>query len=470
MDKIVGLTITKKSIKICELGIRRGKISILKLKEGNIGGLFGKDYESSIKRFFKINGIKTKKVSYGLSEEDVIIRINDYPKMPEDDLRKIILDEVESYKIFENDYPILNLIKLKEIENRVRYLIVVAPRKRVEEKLDFLKKIGLNPISIDVPSFASFRANKILRKDYFKGDGVFTFIGENKTTLIFFTNGEPLLLREFDIGLNSISENFETFRNEISNTLSYFSREEKKNIERIIISSIESGIEDFIQKIKEIFGIEVLFGAPLSDQPIYFSSSIGLSLISYEDKLKIDLIPKDIKERGKDQFKLIMLILSIILIGFLLIFLSIYLIGSIRTTNESIKEINNNLIKVEDSILNLKDVEKKYSELVVKQKEIDEILNKLQFEKNNEFIEKIFSSKTDTLKILNIRKQGESKYLITVLSNGFKPVFDFTKNLSNSGNYNEIKIQRMNRNIDGTTSSTIEVSGGEKWLKNIFQR
>jgi len=461
MDRIAGLTITKKSIKICEVEVKKGKVSILNLKEGNISGVIGKDYENSIKRFLKINRVKTKNISYGLSEEDAIIRINDYPIMPEDDLRKIILDEVGNYKIFENDYPILNLIKLKEIENRVRYLIVVAPRKRVEERLNFLRKIGLNPISVDIPSFASFRANKILRKDYFKGDGIFTFIGENKTTLIFFTNGEPLLLREFDIGLNSILENFETFRSEISNTISYFSREEKKSIEKIIISSIESGIEDFDQKIKEIFGIEVFLGAPLSDKPAYFSSSIGLSLISYEDKLKIDLIPKDIKERGKDKFKLFMLILSIILIGFLIIFLSIYLIGSIKSTSESIKEINNNLKKVEDSILDLKDVEKKYSDLVNKKKEIDEILNKLQFEKNNEYIEKIFSLKTDTLKILSVSKQSENSYLINVLSNGFKSIFDFTKNLSDSGNFSEIKIQKMIRNKDGATSSTIEVSGGK---------
>jgi len=468
MERILGLTLTKKSIKICEVGIKKGKISILNLKERIISGVFGKELENSIKRFLKQSRVKTKNVSFGIFEEDIMVRVNDYPKMPEEDLKKIVLDEISNYKIFEGDFPVINLIKLKEIENRIRYLLVIIPRKKVEEKLNFLKKIGLNPVNIDIPSFASFRANKIFRKEYFKGNGVFTFIGENKTTLIFFTNGEPLILREFEIGLNSLSENFDLFRTEISNTISYFSREEKKNIEKIIVTGIENGVEEVSQKLKETFGIEILLGAPLSDMPLYFSSSIGLSLFNYEDKLKIDIIPKDIKERAKDEFKLFMLILSTTILGFFIISLSIYLIDSIKVTSESIKNIKDNLKSVESSIISLKDIEKKYSEALNKQKEIDEIVNKFILNEKSSYINAIYSLRGD-IKIVNLN-ESSNNFTLNILSNGFNPIFDFVDNLKNSKLFREIKIDGMSRNSDGTCNAIIQIVGGKWWQKSMFQK
>lgn len=460
MERVLGLTITKKSIKICEARVRKEKISILNLKEKIISGVFGKELENSIKKFLKQSRVKTKNVSYGIFEEDIMVRVNDYPKMPEEDLKKIVLDEISNYKFFEGDFPVINLIKLKEIENRTRYLLVIVPRKRVEEKLNFLKKIGLNPVNIDIPSFASFRANKIFRKDYFKGNGVFTFIGENKTTLIFFTNGEPLLLREFEIGLNSLSENFDIFRTEISNTISYFSREEKKSIEKIIVTGIENGVEEVSQKLKETFGIEIFLGAPLSDMPFYFSSSIGLSLFNYENKLKIDIIPKDIKEKAKDEFKLFMLILSTIVLGFFIIFLSLYLINSIKVTSESIKNIKDNLKSVESSIISLKNIEKKYSEALNKQKEIDEIVNKFILNEKNFYISTIYSLKGD-IKIVNL-DESSNNFTLNILSNDFKGIFDFVNDLKNSELFSEIKIDGMSRNSNGICNAIIRIVGG-KW-------
>lgn len=459
MERVLGLTITKKSIKICEARVRKEKISILNLKEKIISGVFGKELENSIKKFLKQSRVKTKNVSYGIFEEDIMVRVNDYPKMPEEDLKKIVLDEISNYKFFEGDFPVINLIKLKEIENRTRYLLVIVPRKRVEEKLNFLKKIGLNPVNIDIPSFASFRANKIFRKDYFKGNGVFTFIGENKTTLIFFTNGEPLLLREFEIGLNSLSENFDIFRTEISNTISYFSREEKKSIEKIIVTGIENGVEEVSQKLKETFGIEIFLGAPLSDMPFYFSSSIGLSLFNYENKLKIDIIPKDIKEKAKDEFKLFMLILSTIVLGFFIIFLSLYLINSIKVTSESIKNIKDNLKSVESSIISLKNIEKKYSEALNKQKEIDEIVNKFILNEKNFYISTIYSLKGD-IKIVNL-DESSNNFTLNILSNDFKGIFDFVNDLKNSELFSEIKIDGMSRNSNGICNAIIRIVGGK---------
>lgn len=345
MERVLGLTLTKNEVKLVESGVRKGKVSIINIKEGFIGNIYDKDIKVKIKKFLKESKVKTKLTSFSIPDEDVFVRVNYYPLMPDEDLKKIILDELSTYKVFEGDYPVVNIFRLKIEENRGRYLIVASPRSLVENHIKFLNSLGLEVKNVNLPSISSFRATKVFKRDYFKGSGVFIYVSFKKTTLIYFLDGEINQLREFDIGLENLNENKIQFLNEISNTISYFSREEKKAIEKIILSGIDKGVEEIFNEIKERFGIETILGEILPQREYYFSTPVGLSLFNLEEKLKINLIPKDILEKRKDEAKVFFLVLSATLLAIVLIGLSIYLINSISITNESIKGINSNLKK-----------------------------------------------------------------------------------------------------------------------------
>ncbi len=459
MERVLGLTITKNGAKLTEAKLKKGKISVVNFKESYIGNRYEKDFKVKFKKFLKEARIKTKFISFSIPDEDVLIRVNYYPLMPDEDLRKIVLDEISNYKIFQDDYPVVNILRLKVEESKGRYLIVASPRSIIENHIKFLNSVGLDVKNIEIPSIASFRATKIFKREWFKGSGIFIYLSFKKTTLIYYQDGEIFLLREFDIGLDNLSENKLTFLNEISNTISYFSREEKKSIEKIVLSGIDRGVEEIFEDIKSRFGIETFFSDILPQKEFFYSAPIGLSLFNLEDRLKINLIPKDILEKRKDELKVFFLVLSNIFVGLILVGLSIYLLSSIKTTNDSIKEIDSNLIKVTKSLESLKGIENEFKNLSEKKNELDEVLKNYGNQNLKVYVDEILRNKPQDLNILNFNFSNEFNFLLRVSTKNINSIFEFRKNLSQSKLFNEVKLRGIDRGSDGDAFTVIELKG-----------
>lgn len=462
MERVLGLTLTKNGVKLVESRIRRGKVSIINIKEGFTGNIYDKDIKAKIKRFLKESKVKTKLTSFSIPDEDVFVRVNYYPLMPDEDLKKIILDELSTYKIFEGDYPVVNIFRLKIEENRGRYLIVASPRSLVENHIKFLNSLGLEVKNVNLPSISSFRATKVFKRDCFKGSGVFIYVSFKKTTLIYFLDGEINQLREFDIGLESLNENKIQFLNEISNTISYFSREEKKAIEKIILSGIDKGVEESFNEIKERFGIETILGEILPQREYYFSTPVGLSLFNLEEKLKINLIPKDFLEKRKDEAKVFFLVLFSVLLALLLVGLSIYLLNSISITNESIKGINSNLKKVEKSLENLKGIEVEYRDLTTKKKELEDVIQNYENTNFKNYLDEIIKNKPQEITILSFNCNSDMNFAIRISSKSLASIFNFRRKLETSELFKEIKLRGIDRLTDGVSFTTIELTGAKK--------
>lgn len=458
MEKFLGLFIGKEVILGCEATVKKGKTKITNLKAKGITSSYGKELEIEIRKFLKEGRFKSKNLALSLNDEDVIVRVSDYPKMPEDDLKKIILDEVSSYKIITEDYPVLNLFKLKDLENRSRYLVVVSPRKRIEEKIKFFSKLGFIIKNINIQSISAFRGCKIFYKNIFSGSGVFLFLGDNKTTLIYYYDGDPLLFRDFDIGVKEAEENFINFRNEISNTISYFSREEKKAIEKLIVVGLTSDLKEISSKINEFTGIETIPLQAVGNRESYFSLPIGLSLFNLEDKLKINLIPKDILEKGKDIFKLFILTLFSIVLAFLILFLSYYLITSIKITQVELKTTTDYLKNIEKSLNELKGIEKKYQEVNQKYNELIKVIDQFKSINGYKTVNKIISLKPKDITVLKISNIDEKSFNLLINSESLSSIYIYKENLINGG-FKEVSIKFISRDSKGFYNSTIELKG-----------
>lgn len=460
MQKFLGLALTKDNILASEVAIVKNKTKILKIKTQPLTYNSQKDYELKIKGFLKKGKFKTKITSYAIPDEDVIIRVNDYPKMPLEDLKKIILDEVSNFKIFEGDYPVLNIVKLKDLENRIRYLVTLTPRKRVEERVRFLKKFGLEVKNIDIESISAFRGVKVFNKETLSQAGVFIFLGEFKTTLIFFEDGNPLLFRDFDIGVKNFDENTTLFNSEILNTISYFSREEKKDILKIIVTSIYSNIEPIAEKIGSFLGIKTQIVKPFQERETNLNLPLGLSLFNLEDKIKINLVPKDILERRKDEYKLFFLTLFSIILGFLIIFLSIYLISSIQATKNSLIQTKENLKRVEGSIEDLKEIERSYSENKKLVDRIKGVVQNFEYHKIYEDLVKIANLKPQDINLLNIIKTKDNEYSIDLTSSSLSSIYSYKDSLIKNG-FKKINIEFIKNDGTNLYSAKFYLFGGE---------
>lgn len=112
-----------------------------------------------ISRFFKKMGIQTKYVAASVSGNSVIVRYVKLPKMTRKELDLAIKVEAEPFIPFDiNDiylsYYILNENVQEEGQQKMEVVIVAAKKEAVSEKIDIITGAGLEPVIIDVDSFA----------------------------------------------------------------------------------------------------------------------------------------------------------------------------------------------------------------------------------------------------------------------------------------------------------------------------
>lgn len=112
-----------------------------------------------ISRFFKKMGIQSKYVATSVSGNSVIVRYVKLPKMTKKELDLAIKVEAEPFIPFDiNDiylsYYILNDNIQEEGQQKMEVVIVAAKKEAVNEKIDIITGAGLDPVIIDVDSFA----------------------------------------------------------------------------------------------------------------------------------------------------------------------------------------------------------------------------------------------------------------------------------------------------------------------------
>ncbi len=112
-----------------------------------------------ISLFFKKMGIQTKYVATSVSGNSVIVRYVKLPKMTKKELDLAIRVEAEPFIPFDiNDvylsYYILNDNVQEEGQQKMEVVIAAAKQEAVNEKIDIITGAGLDPVIIDVDSFA----------------------------------------------------------------------------------------------------------------------------------------------------------------------------------------------------------------------------------------------------------------------------------------------------------------------------
>lgn len=112
-----------------------------------------------ISRFFKKMGVQTRYAAASVSGNSVIVRYVKLPKMTRKELDLAIKVEAEPFIPFDiNDiylsYYILNENVQEEGQQKMEVVIVAAKKEAVSEKIDIITGAGLEPVIIDVDSFA----------------------------------------------------------------------------------------------------------------------------------------------------------------------------------------------------------------------------------------------------------------------------------------------------------------------------
>jgi type IV pilus assembly protein PilM len=215
---LVGLDIGNHTIKLVHLKSKGAKLALANLALRELPPEFLEESDpdikndllsEAIKQLFKEHDLKTKDVVTSIPGDDVIVRYIKLPRMSEEELRNVITLETEQYIPLSIDQVVLDFSVLGELEEegqkKLEVLLVAAKEEIVDRHLDLLARSGLNPVILDVDSFALSNA---FEHNYGKipGETISLInLGAKLTTINILEDGVSHLTRDVAVAGNNFT-------------------------------------------------------------------------------------------------------------------------------------------------------------------------------------------------------------------------------------------------------------------------
>ena len=153
---------------------------------------------SEIKAFWSSHSFKGKSVTLGISNQKVVVRLLDFPRMSEEDLKSAIGFEAQDHIPMPIDEAVMDYISLGPAEEGSeldRIVIVAAQRDMISRFSSAVRAGGLRPVGVDVKALALTRST--LPEASLEEDSavVLLDIGSEITNLVVSQSGTPTFAR-----------------------------------------------------------------------------------------------------------------------------------------------------------------------------------------------------------------------------------------------------------------------------------
>jgi len=163
---------------------------------------------AEIREFWSSHSFKGKSVVLGVANARVVVRLLDFPRMEEADLRSAISFEAQDHIPMALDEAVFDYVVLgpqQEGSDLDRILVVAAHREMIERYTSAMRAGGLKPAGIDVKALALTRST--LPDTFFdEGATLLIDIGTELTNLAITQGGNPTLTRFIPSGLDRFVE------------------------------------------------------------------------------------------------------------------------------------------------------------------------------------------------------------------------------------------------------------------------
>jgi len=251
-DLVIGVDIGSHSVKVCQLkqsgsGHSIAALGSVVLPEGAVddGTLYdAKTVGESISTLFKNLKIKNKKIGFSISGYSVIVKKVNLAVMDDTELEEHIMEEAEQYIPFDIEDVYLDFQDLKNQDadgDRTDVMLVAAKKEIVDDFLEMIQEINLDPVIVDVDGFA---LENTYEYNYRKTKNVaLVDIGASKMNINILSNGISVVARDIIVGSRQITEQIQNtfdldFEEAESLKLGYTAAEDKQQeIEEIFTTT-----------------------------------------------------------------------------------------------------------------------------------------------------------------------------------------------------------------------------------------
>lgn len=212
----VGMDIDHSAIKATQVSSRGGDYTLQhvgyrRLPPGTITEGEVTDHDllaSEIEEFWSTHGFKGKSVVLGLSNQKVIVRLLDFPRMKPEELESAIGFEAQDHIPMPLDEAVLDHVVLgpqEEDSDLDRILIVAAQKDMVSRFTSAVRTAGLQPVGVDVKALSLMRST-LPEALFEEGATLLLDIGSEITNLVVSQGGSPTLTRFVVGGSNQFTQ------------------------------------------------------------------------------------------------------------------------------------------------------------------------------------------------------------------------------------------------------------------------
>ena len=163
---------------------------------------------AEIREFWSSHSFKGKAVVLGVANAKVVVRLLDFPRMPEEDLRSAISFEAQDHIPMALEEAVFDYVVLgpqEEGSDLDRILVVAAHKEMIDRYSAAVRASGLKPAGIDVKALALTRST--LPDTFFdEGATLLIDVGTEITNLAITQGGNPTLTRFIPSGLDRFVE------------------------------------------------------------------------------------------------------------------------------------------------------------------------------------------------------------------------------------------------------------------------
>lgn len=214
-ELVVGLDIGSHAVKVCQLKRVSNGYTILALgsvvlPEGAVedGTLNEPDIVSeAISELMGNLKIKNKKIGFSISGYSVIVKKVNLAVMEDEQLEEHIMSEAEQYIPFDIEDVYLDYQDLKtgtDGNERTDVMLVAAKKEIVDDYLEMLRSLNLNPVIVDIDGFA---LENVFEHNYLKNENVaLVDIGASKMNINILSQGISVVARDIIVGSRQITE------------------------------------------------------------------------------------------------------------------------------------------------------------------------------------------------------------------------------------------------------------------------
>ncbi|MGD9822811.1 type IV pilus biogenesis protein PilM [Desulfobacter sp.] len=210
-DHLAGLDIGAAFVKVAELKTtKKGRVlhkfGIAKVPEGMIqeGRIADMEGLAEIIRFlFKSHKIKEKNVALSTSGHSVVVKTISTSKVSDEELHRNIRAEAEQYIPYDIDDVNIDYQILGDSEysaEQMNVLLVAVKQDLVDEYVELIRMAGLNPVIIDVDTFALQNVYEILPDVDHGRITLLLDVGASKTSVNILQNNYSMMIRDMTNG------------------------------------------------------------------------------------------------------------------------------------------------------------------------------------------------------------------------------------------------------------------------------